>query len=69
MPVNDHFAITQSGFEWGPLVVTRIASDPRFGWVVSIALREKPYDRLEVRATWHGKQLYIDKLGPCKVKE
>ena len=48
---------TQFGFDWGNLRVTRIACDPKFGYVVGIASK---HGVVEVRVTPKG---YI-RVGP-----
>ena len=42
-----------SGFEWGPVLVTRVAKDTKKGWVVVELKSQK--DRVQVYVTKTGK--------------
>jgi hypothetical protein len=55
-----HFPVkeTRYGFTWGPLVVERTASDPKWGVVVSLAT---DYGRLEVRSSPNGRTLTAER--------
>jgi hypothetical protein len=49
---------TQYGFEWGPMTVTRIASDPRVGYVLEIGA-EGTDETVMVRVTWKGRKIHV----------
>ena len=51
-----HFAVTQTGFEWGPLTVTRLISDDRFGYVLEVKAGGKS---VEIHSTPHGQKLTV----------
>lgn len=51
-----HYKETRYGFEWGPVVVKRAASDPKGGFVVMV---ESKYQRLDIRFSPEGRNVGI----------
>lgn len=47
---------TQYGFEWGPVEIARVASDPSFGLVLKV---ETKYDEVVLRITPKGRGINV----------
>lgn len=54
---------TKYGFQWGPLLVERAISDPKYGYVLTI---QTPHGRMDVRCTPTGRNLAARTLPPVK---
>lgn len=52
---------TKYGFAWGPLVVERDISDPKFGYVLSVYTG---YSCLEIRTSAKGRVLQVTQRAP-----
>jgi hypothetical protein len=55
---NFPFNETRYGFDWGPLKIERIASDPKFGVVVFVGSEREQY---ELRVTPKGNKVLMTK--------
>jgi len=62
MPKNDavHYKLTEHGFEWGPLRVSRVFHDDRVGFVLCI---ETEAEEMRVRVSPKGRKLSASKPG------
>ena len=58
--MTEHFPLveTQYGFNWGPLVVERLFSDPKFGVVIALKAGDRT---VEVRVSPAGRKLQVDR--------
>jgi len=49
--------VTDFGFRWGPMSVTRLASDPRWGVVLLVA---GGGEEVQIRVTPRGRKLLVE---------
>jgi hypothetical protein len=57
--------ITQYGFNYGPMIVERLAHDDKLGWVLLIRSEDREHE-LEIRVTPKGRKWTVrakDSLG------
>lgn len=48
-------SVSAYGFEWGPLVVERVASDDRIGWVLIVRPKDAYKPQVEIRVSPAGR--------------
>lgn len=59
--------VTDFGFRWGPMTVTRLASDPRFGFVLLVS---NGIEEVQIRVSAKGRKLLVENrrkmVMPCR---
>jgi hypothetical protein len=61
--------LTQYGFEYGPMVVERIAHDERIGWVVTVRPRDAYKPRVDIRVSPKGRTWRVHAVECDSVKQ
>ena len=51
----EHYKLTQYGFEWGGVTVSRICSDKKAGWVYLSVKGKRQNQEVEIYVTKSGK--------------